>query len=155
MTTLLDATVRELLADPATVKVIATVDEHGVPNVVAKGSIRIDEDGNLIHLELIERSRTNRNLVYSLWRDKAVSILLVGSGGRSYQILGRPLRVHVSGPVFQKHYVAVRERLGDLDLSGVWVIQPLKIIDQAWRTRLAAGESAGAGLLHLDRIVGG
>ena len=33
-----------------------------------------------------------------------------------YQILGLPRRVHVSGPVYQMHYQAVREKLG--------VIQP-------------------------------
>jgi len=155
MTIVLDSSVRELISDPATVKVIATLDEHGVPNVVAKGSLQIDEDGNLVHLELIERSRTNRNLVRSLWHDRVVSILLVGRDGSSYQILGLPLRVHVSGPVFQKHHEAVRSLLGDVDLSGVWVIQPRKVVDQAWKARSASQEHLGTGLLHLDRIIGG
>jgi len=155
MTIQLDATVRELLSDPATVKVLATVDEHGVPNVVAKGSLQIDAEGNLLHLELIERSRTNRNLVHSLWLDKTVSILLIGSGGRSVQIFGVPRRLHVSGPVFEKHYTTVREHLGDVDLSGVWIIEPRSAVDQSWSTRLAKEEAAGTGLLHLDRIVGG
>ena len=155
MTIVLDSAVRELLGDPATVKILATVDEEGVPHVVAKGSLRLGEDGNLLHLELLERSRTNRNLVHSLWLDRLVSILLVGSGGRSYQILGLPRRVHVSGPVYQTHYQAVREKLGDVDLAGVWIIEPRKVIDQAWRTRLAAEEGLGQGLLHLDRIAAG
>jgi hypothetical protein len=150
MSLLLDASVRELLADPTTVKILATVDEQGVPHVVAKGSLNLDEDGNLFHLELIERSRTNRNLVHSLWHDRPVSVLLIGSDGRSVQIQGVPLRVHVSGPVFQTHYQTLRARLGDLELAGVWVIQPQRASNQAWRTRLA--EEPPDALLHLDRI---
>jgi hypothetical protein len=154
MSTLLDASVRELLSDKATVKILATTDEHGVPHAVAKGSLSLDEDGNLIHLELIESSRTNRNLVYSLWHDRPVSILLVGGDGRSYQIQGVPRRLHVSGPLFQQHYQALRARLGDVDLSGVWVIEPRQATDQSWRSRLAAETATGGNLLHLDRIAG-
>jgi hypothetical protein len=119
---------------------------------VAKGSLSLDEDGNLIHLELLEGSHTNRNLVHSLWHDRPVSVLLVGGDGRSFQIQGVPRRVHVSGPVFQRHYQALRARRGDLDLSGVWVIQPLRVADQGWKARLAAETAASGGLLHLDRI---
>jgi hypothetical protein len=154
MAVVLDGPVLELIADPATVKVVATVDERGVPHAVAKGSLQVDGEGNLIHLELIERSRTNRNLVHSLWHDRPVSILLVGSNGRSVSLLGIPRRVVVSGPLFQQHYTALRARLGDVDLAGVWVIEPTQVIDQAWKARLASEEAAGTGLLHLDRIAG-
>lgn len=149
----LHTTLQELLADPGTIKVIATADEQGHPHLAAKGSLRLDEQGNLIHLELIERSRTNRNLLFSLWQDKPVSILLVGSDRRSLRIHGLPRQVHVSGPVFQQHYEAVRAKLGDVDLAGVWVIRIDRIEDATYKNRLAEEEGKGGALVHLDRLV--
>jgi len=82
----------ELLRDPQTLKVLATVDERGVPHVVVKGSLSVNLDGDLQVLELLETSRTNRNLVRSIWYDRRVAILLKGQDGRSFQIKGLPIR---------------------------------------------------------------
>lgn len=142
-----------LLQDSNTVKVLTTVDGDGVPHTVFKGSLRADESGNLQVLELIESSRTNRNLVRSIWYNRPVSVLLKGKDSRCFQIKGVPIKAHVSGPVFQKNYVAIRERLGDVDLAGVWIIRPDEVIDETPKVRRTEEEAAHPVFVHLDRLV--
>lgn len=66
--------IRELLRDKQTLKVLASVDKTGKPHVAFKGSIDVDEDGNLYYLEVLESSQTNKNLTNSIWFDKYVAI---------------------------------------------------------------------------------
>jgi hypothetical protein len=142
----------DLLNDQDTVKVLATVDGKGVPHAVFKQSLHLGSDGRIHSLELIESSTTGRNLVGSIWFERKASILLRGTDGRSVQIKGRVLKYHVSGALFQQHYLAVRERLGDVDLAGVWVIEPELVIDQSYRKRLATEDALHPDFIHLDRI---
>jgi len=151
----LDDAVIALLIDPATVKVLTTVDEAGTPHTVAKESLTIDSDGNLLYLEGLESSRTNRNLVRSIWFEHKVAVTLIGRDGHSYQIKGRPLRSLVSGPIFQRYYAALRARLGDVDLAAVWVIAPEEVIDETWETRRQEEGAKRPHFLHLDRLVVG
>ena len=113
----------DLLNDQETVKVLATVNAEGIPHAVFKQSLHVGSDGHIHSLELIETSNTARNLVGSIWFERKLAILLRGRDGRSVQIKGRVLKYHISGALFQQHYLAVRERLGDVDLAGVWVIE--------------------------------
>jgi general stress protein 26 len=153
MSVQLSQEVTELLRDPQTLKVLATVDERGVPHAVVKGSLSVNEDGDVQLLELLETSRTNRNLVRSIWHDRRVAILLKGQDGRSFQIKGLPIKAHVSGPVFQKHYSEVRARLGDVDLAAVWIIRPDEILDETPDVRRKEEQAARPTFTHLDRLV--
>ncbi len=147
----LDERVIALLRDAESVKVLATVDADGTPHVVVKQSLSADEAGNLVHLELLESSRTNRNLVRAIWFGGRVAVT-VRRGDACWQIKGRPVRAHVAGPVFQREYARLRERLGDVDLAAVWVIEPEEAVDQAWRERAQREASAHPHFVHLDRI---
>jgi hypothetical protein len=120
---------------------------------VAKSTVGLDEDGNVIYLEGIESSRTNRNLVRSIWYDRKVSVTLLGDGGNSYQIKGTPIKSIVSGPLFQRHYEALRAQLGDVDLAAVWVIAPEEVINESWRVRQQEEEAKHPSFIHLDRLV--
>jgi len=142
-----------LLEDRQTLKVVATVDGNGVPHAVVKGSLRANQEGYLQWLELIETSQSNRNLVRSIWFDRPVAVLIKGQDGRSFQIKGVPIKAHVSGPVFQKHYAEVRARLGDVDLAAVWIIRPDTVIDETPAVRLQEEHSAHPNFTHLDRLV--
>jgi len=152
MAVALEKDVVELLLNNETVKVLVTLDEKGDPHAVVKQSIELAEDGNLLHLEFIESSRTNKNLVRAIWYDRRVAVSLKGKGDVSYQIKGRPVRSIVAGPVFQKHYTTARERLGDVDLAAVWVIEPEEVINESFSVRLAEEEARHPYFLHLDRI---
>ncbi|HEY5974458.1 MAG TPA: hypothetical protein VIU41_06905 [Geobacteraceae bacterium] len=142
----------DLFADAESTKVLATLDEHGFPHVVVKQSLQVGEDGNLLYLELLESSRTNKNLVRSIWFDQKVAVAVKGKGGESYQIKGRPVKTHITGPLFLQHYRAVRERLGDVDLAAVWVIEAEEVIDENFAARQAQETGKHPFFTHLDRL---
>jgi len=141
-----------LLADAATVKILATVDADGNPHAVEKRSLHLAEDGTLHHLELLESSQTNRNLVRSLWFDGKVAIALTGADGRTVQIKGRPIKTHIVGPLFQRAYAGLRAQDPDSDLAAIWVIEPLEVIDQAIAVRRAREDALHPTFIHLDRL---
>ncbi|HXW68817.1 MAG TPA: aliphatic sulfonate ABC transporter substrate-binding protein, partial [Dissulfurispiraceae bacterium] len=148
----LNKEVIDLLADEQTVKVLATTDANGIPHAVVKQSVHLGESGNLVFFELIESARTNRNLVRSIWFDGRVSVTLIGKGGQSYQITGKPVKVLVAGPAFQQFYLRVREQLGDVDLAAVWIIEPEEVRNQDLSTRIAVESAAHPNFIHLDRL---
>jgi len=143
---------KELLADPATAGTIATLDEAGAPHAVPSPFLRLDSDGRLVHLELLETSHTHRNLLRSIWFDRPVSIVLSGKEGRVAVVKGRVYKAHVSGPLFSDYYREVRERLGDADLAGVWLIDAQEVIDETYALRQAREEELHPFFRHLDRL---
>jgi predicted pyridoxine 5'-phosphate oxidase superfamily flavin-nucleotide-binding protein len=142
----------DLLEDKETTKVLATLDADGFPHAVVKQSLQPGEDGTILYLELLESSRTNKNLVRSIWFNQRVAIALKGKDGRSYQIKGIPVKTHITGPLFQKHYTAVRKRLGDVDLAAVWVIEPEEIVEETFAVRKGEEERKHPFFTHLDRL---
>ncbi len=148
----LDKNVKELLQDEETVKVLATTDENGVPHAVIKQTLHLGEDGNLVYLELLESSRTNKNLVRSIWFDRKVAVTLKGKSGDSYQIIGSPIKGVITGPEFQKYYVDIRKRLGDVDLATVWIIEPEEVMNQTFSVRKAQEEARRPLFRHLDLL---
>lgn len=153
MATILNKEIIALLSSDDSTKVLATVNERGFPHAAAKPFIRVDDDGNLLYLELVESSRTQKNLVRSIWFDQKVSISVSDRGGQSWQIKGKPVKTLVTGPTFLHHYRDVRRRLGDVDLSAVWIIEPEEIINENVFVRHAEEEQAHPLFRHLDRLV--
>jgi hypothetical protein len=100
----------DLLAESDTTKVLATLDANGLPHAVVKQSLQPGEDGTILYLELLESSRPTKSREKHLVR-QSVAIALKGKDGRSWQIKGKPVKTHITGPLFQEHYIAVRERL--------------------------------------------
>jgi hypothetical protein len=149
----LNPEVAALLSRSGTLNVLTTVDDRGMPHTVPVASLRVGEDGNLVLLELLESSRTSRNLIRSLWYDRPVSVLIVGSNRETYQIHGLPLKTYVSGPVYQREYVAIRKRLGDVDLAAVWIIRPDQIHDESHIARQRQERDLHPFFAHLDRLV--
>ncbi len=143
----------DLFTDTDSTKILATLDGDGFPHAVVKQSLQVGDDGNLLYLELLESSRTNKNLVRSIWFDQKVAVTVTGKGGQSYQIKGKPVKTHITGPVFQRHYTAIRERLGDVDLAAVWVIEPEEVIEETFVSRKVAEERKHPFFTHLDRLV--
>ncbi len=141
-----------LLERGDTVKTLATVDGDGVPHAVFKDAVYAGEDGKLVSLEVIESSQTNSNLVHSIWFKRKVTLSLLGRDGTSYQIKGTPTHCLVTGPIFERHYRGIREKLGDVDLAAVWVIEPEEIRNQTFRVRSEEEAAAHPLFLHLDRI---
>lgn len=133
------------------VKILVTVDENNLPHPVVKDSLHSDGE-HIIYTEYIESSRTNRHMTKSLWFDKPVSILLLTNDERSYKITAQPHRAIVNGKEFQKYYEAVQKQHGDFDLSTVWILKPLEIIEQSLQKRVDEENVKRPYFLHLDRL---
>lgn len=142
----------DLLKRDDSIKVLATVGEQGHPHAAAKPFFRVDDDGNLLYLELVESSRTQKNLVRSIWFDQKVSVSVSDNKGHSWQIKGKPVKTHITGPLFLEHYREVRRQLGNVDLSAVWVIEPEEVINENIFARQAEEERAHPLFTHLDRL---
>jgi len=149
----LSAEILQLLKEPATTKVVATTDEFGIPYAVASSFLHLGDGGELVHLELLEKSATGRNLLRSLWFDKKVSVTLAAADGRSFVIHGKPVKALISGPVFRRYYQQVRTLLADADLSSVWLIEPEEVVNETYAVRKKAEEELFPFSVHLDRLL--
>ncbi len=150
----LSETITALLNDPAGIKALATNDQHGTPHVVYKGSLSVNSEGKIQYLELNELSQTNKNLTYSIWFNRFISINVLAPDRTSYQIKGKPVKAVISGPVFEANYIAVRERLGeDADLSTVWIIDPEEVREETPSVRRKEERESHPLIGHLDRFV--
>lgn len=144
--------IRDAIADKDSIKVIATIDRHGVPHVVAKGSITITEDGQIRYWELLESSQTNKNVTYALWFDKTVAINIVTKERKSYQIKGIPRKCLVAGHEYEEAYIAAQERNENNDLAAVYYIEPVEAIDESYPVRLKEENEKHPLYIHIDRI---
>lgn len=138
------------LAETSALKIIATVDQNGVPHLEENGSIHLDEAGRIVLLERNEYSRTNRNLVHAIWFDRKLSVF-VKVGESSFELLGKPYKALVSGALFEKYYCALRES-GDVSLSTVWLIDPVNITEETLLVRVEREAAGRLPLVHLDQI---
>lgn len=144
---LLSQKMLELIHDRSVAKVIATLDEHGAPYAVVSPFMQLGEKGELIHLELLEKSETNRNMLRSLWYERKIAVSVGG-----YVIRGVPIKAHISGPLFRHYYEQVRSVLDDADLSTVWLIEPEEVVDETYSTRRLQEEEQFPFSVHLDRL---
>lgn len=143
---------KQIISDPETLKVLGSIDKNGVPHVVFKGSLHVNEDGNLEYYELLESAQSNKNLVHSIWFDKKVAFNILSSDKKSFEIVGRPLKSITAGKEFEKAYVAVRDKYGDVDLGAIWIIEPEQIKNESFAVRKAEQEEQYPILKHLDRL---
>ena len=143
----------QLLELRDTAKVLATTDEAGAPYAIPSSFLQSGPGGELVHLELLEKSVTNRNLLRSLWFDLKVSVSLAAPDGRSFVIRGKVVKALISGPVFRSHYETVRRQLGDADLAAVWLIEPEELLNESYAVRKLEEEERFPFSVHLDRLV--
>lgn len=136
MTTILPKEVIDSLNDPETVKVLTTTGENGVPHTVFKHTLLAMEDGNLGYVELIERSRTYKNMLRNHWAKKTVAVSIYNSKtGLAYQIKGMPYRYVVEGPIWSMFRDMVWSVMPDVEPAGVWLITPQEVLNEAYPVR--------------------
>jgi hypothetical protein len=150
----LDACFLSLLRDPQSKKALSTVGADGVPHTVFKDSITVDTDGNIRFYEVIETSITNKNLVYSLWFNRLVSINVIGKDDTSFQVTGIPFRAIICGNEFEAAYMDLRKSLGEnADLSTIWIIKPESTRENTFQVRLREFTGNYPLIGHLDRYL--
>jgi len=144
-----------LIRDPRSIKVIATSDDNGIPHSAFKNCLTVLEDGNLAFAEVFEGSRTNANLVRSVWFDKDVDVLVRGEDGTTWRIAARAYKYSYTGPLFQKFYDAARQKRGpDSELGGVWIVTPLEVTNETYSVRKIEEDERHPFYRHLDRVAG-
>ncbi|MGG7177095.1 hypothetical protein ACQPU1_05875 [Clostridium paraputrificum] len=148
----LEKDIIDLLNDRNTIKAIASTDRNGNPNLVFREFFTVNEEGRIVYFELIEGSRTNRNLVASIWFEKEVAINVKGKGNTSYQIKGIPVRAIIAGKEFQEKYIEFQKISKDYDLSTIWIIRPEEVIEESFHKRRDEEEKSHPLLRHLDRL---
>ena len=150
MSNIIADSVVEIINNPKSIKVLATVDQKGIPHVVFKQSITVNEEGFLKYCEIIESSKTNQNMTNSIWHNKWVSINVL-FGEQSYQIKGKIYRAIIYGKEFEQDYVRIKEAFQE-DLSTIWLIEPLEVIDETFSARSADERSQHPLFQHLDQV---
>jgi hypothetical protein len=143
-----------LFNDPAAAKALATTDKDGAVHVVYKGSLAVNQEGNIQFYELNETSQNNKNMVYSLWFKRQIAINILAPDRTSYQIKGIPIRAVISGKEFENAYIYIHDRLGaDADLSTIWIIEPTEIREETYSVRQKIERTTHPLIGHLDRFV--
>lgn len=154
MSVQLSAEVKQAVLDKDSIKVIATISKEGIVHVTAKDSITVDENGRIKFLELLEKSQTQKNLVYALWFNKQVAINIITKDKKSYQIKGIPYKAVTGSHVFQEAYTDVQNHLGeDVDLSAIWLIDVDEVQEETFWAKREELEKEYPYELHIDRLV--
>lgn len=135
-----------------TLKSVTAVLKSGVPHTVYKGSLHVDEDGNLSFYDLLESSRINEALVYSIWFDKYITVNILTEDKKSYEIVGKPKKSITQGQLFEQVYKELKTKR-DADLNAIWVIEPVEIREETFLVRKKQQEEEFPFLKHLDRAV--
>jgi len=136
--------IKDLINDPKSIKVVVTKDEDAVPHAVIKGSLMVLDDGRLAFVELVNYSRTYRNIMRLMNSDekkRLVSILVYRPDDMScYQIKGEPIRIENEGPIFDMFLDIIWGIMPDADPVLVCVIEPTELMNEGYEARLEEEE---------------
>ena len=135
---------------PASLKSVTAVLKSGIPHTVYKSSLHVDEDGNLAFFDILESSKINEALVYSIWFDRYVTINILTEDKRSFEIIGKPKESITQGKQFEEVYKDLKHTKGN-DLNAIWVIEPLEVREETFTVRKEQQERDFPFLKHLDR----
>ena len=152
MTIPLEAPLRALVGSRDAVRVLATTGPDGAPHAVLGPSLEVDEAGRLLYLEPLEASRTQRDLVATIWFDRPVAFSGAHRAGTTWRIRGRVRKAHVAGPVFRDRYERLRAERPGADLAAVWEIEPQEVSDESYATLFARQSAERPFFKHLDQL---
>ena len=101
-----------LIGNKNSIKIVSSLDKEGVINSAPKGSLEISADNELTYVEVLESSKSYSNIVYSIWFDKAVSVLVVGENREAYLIHGHVKKILACGREYEEYYRRYQEARG-------------------------------------------
>lgn len=145
----------KLINDPKKIKTLTTVDREGNPHTVPVGSMTV-LDGKIAFLELLDTSKTQKNILNCYWFKKDVAILVVGDWekGEVYQIKGSPYKFLREGPIWDKFLDEIWKFIPEADPTGVWLITPREVVNQNYFLRRKAEEERRANWSRWQTIKG-
>ncbi|MFH1625853.1 MAG: pyridoxamine 5'-phosphate oxidase family protein [Pseudomonadota bacterium] len=118
--------VMDMFNDQGASKVLGTVDEKGVVNVVPKGTLAAIDDETVAFADIFG-SKTNKNLEAT----KKATALVYKMPPAGYQVKGTFQGFQTSGPLFDQFAKNVKERLkrdikavGIVKVEEIWSVAP-------------------------------
>lgn len=109
---------KRIMEDQGSLKIVSSQNRDGVIHSVPKGSLEISGEDELTYVEVLESSASYRNIVYSIWFDKKVSVLVVGEQKEAYLIHGHVRKILTSGREYEGYYRNLQETRG-FDIAAV------------------------------------
>ena len=128
---LLPDSVIKLLKDRNTIKSLATTARDGTTSLTNVQALKAPEP-NVIVFALTDAKHSDKELVRHMDTGSLVSILcFVAKRDRkiAFQIVCSVREFQTAGPLYDKFLDELRAR--SVDLEGVWVLEPVEIIDRS------------------------
>jgi hypothetical protein len=129
-----------LLNDSETKKTLVTVAADGKTNLTNVKAIKLLKP-SVIVLAQAAAKQLNKELLAHMDNGRLVSILCVSikeEQRTAFQIVCSVREFQTAGPLYEKFLDELRARY--LDLDGVWVLEPVDIVDRS--SNFNSGESA-------------
>lgn len=127
MTKKLPEKVFALLNDQQAVKVLASRSSDHELHTVPLGSLSAPDHDTIVFGKILIKE-THGNLEKVVGGKDLVSVLAV-KGGEAYQVRSKVKEFATKGPIFDGLSAALKAK--NLPLSGVWVLEPVEVIDQS------------------------
>jgi hypothetical protein len=120
-----------LLNDSETKKTLVTVAVDGKTNLTTIKAIKLPKP-SVIVLAQVAAKQLNKELLVHMHNGRLVSILCVSvkeEQRTAFQIVCSVKEFQTSGPLYEKFLDELRARY--LDLDGVWVLEPVDVVDRS------------------------
>lgn len=138
--------------DKSSLKSITAILNSGIPHTVYKGSLHVNSDGNIEFYDIFESSRINEALVNSIWFEKYITVNILTSDKRSFEIIGKPVQSITQGRYFEEVYKDLKHNRNN-DLNAIWIIKPENVREETFSVRQKEQEENYPFLKHLDRAL--
>lgn len=145
--------IKKIIEDKESIVAVSAVGKSGNPYTEISKKLVSREDGRLAYYELLESSQLQKNLVFSLWFNKEISISVIAKDRKNYTITGKPYRAIIAGHEFEEQYVRAQEEFGEkTDLSTVWLIDVTGFWEDTYEAAKQREEEEHPYLMHMDQI---
>jgi hypothetical protein len=119
--------VQDLFNDPQAVKILATQSPNGMLHMVPLGSLSAPAPDTIAFGKIMAKE-THANLEAALKNGTYVSALAVKAPA-AFQVRCKPREYTTSGPVVDAMNEQFKAR--GLKVPGVWLLEPVEVIDQS------------------------
>ena len=145
--------IKKIINDESTVAVLSAVEQDGNPYAQVAHKIAVKDDGRIAVHQLLEKSQLQKNLVYSIWFSKKVSLVLAAKNGERFHLYLKPYQAVIAGREFTKEYIKVLAEYGnDADLSTIWLFDVESFASAKYSDERAKEKAEHPYLYHMDKV---
>ncbi|MBE5916166.1 MAG: hypothetical protein E7273_04915 [Pseudobutyrivibrio ruminis] len=148
----LNEVIKELISDKESLKIVASQNKEGVINAVPKGSVEVTGNNEITYVEILESGNSYKNIVYSIWFNKPVSITIIGKNKETYLLSGHVQRVLTCGTEYENYYRKYKETKG-FDIAAAVKIDIDSVLDLNINELIDKQRKEHPFYIHYDSIV--